>query len=222
MARSTTDRNLRHLRGASSTVDVCAGNTPHLCATNLYLKVRRKQDLQPVDTLCFTTAGIDLNIRCVPVRQVLVTSLPILHQCGLRPGDLRENIVVDFANLHDLPSGTILRIGDALIRLTFHCEPCKPVLKYVLLEDILHKRGVLGQFMNRGQVRIGDRLIVARACAESIPYDTKQRIRWYMAPRRCRPQMACLVCRHSRSCCRRCPKPDVSVQRRPCGYHIAV
>src|SRR5689334_9066551 len=38
------------------------------------------------------TAGFDLNIRCVPVRQVLVTSLPILHQCGLQPGDLRENM----------------------------------------------------------------------------------------------------------------------------------
>ena len=121
------------------------------------------------------TAGFDLNIRCVPVRQVLVTSLPILHQCGLQPGNLRENIVVDFANLHDLPSGTILRIGDALIRLTFHCEPCKPVLKYVLLKDILHKRGVLGQFLNSGQVRLGDRLIVTRACAEAIPYDTKKR-----------------------------------------------
>src|SRR5690348_18440519 len=48
----------------------------------------------------FTTAGIDLNSfptrrssdLCVPVRQVLVTSLPILHQCGLQPGDLRENM----------------------------------------------------------------------------------------------------------------------------------
>src|SRR4029078_9735854 len=149
--------------------------------TNLYLKVRRKQDLQPVDTLRFTTAGIDLNIRCVPVRQVLVTSLPILHQCGLQPGNRRENIVVDFANLHDLPSGTILRIGDALIRLTFHCEPCKPVLKQFLLKDILHKRGVLGQFLNSGHMRVGDRVIVTRACAEAIPYDIKTRIRWYLA-----------------------------------------
>ena len=73
--------------------------------TNLYLKVRRKQDLQPVDTLCFTTAGIDLNIRCVPVRQVLVTSLPILHQCGLQPGDLRENI---FCNPPRSPLGNDL------------------------------------------------------------------------------------------------------------------
>jgi MOSC domain-containing protein YiiM len=86
-----------------------------------------------------------------------------------------------FATLHDLPSGTILRIGDALIRLTFHCEPCKPVLKYVLLKDILHKRGVLGQFLNSGQMRIGDRLLITSACAEGIPYDIKKRIRWYMA-----------------------------------------
>jgi MOSC domain-containing protein YiiM len=157
--------------------------------TNLYLKVGQAQDLQPVDTLCFTTVGIALNIRCVPVRQVLITSLPILHQCGLQPGDLRENIVVDFATLHDLPSGTILRIGDALIRLTFHCEPCKPVLKRVPLKDILHKRGVLGQFLNSGHMRIGDGLIITPSCAEAIPYEIKRRITWYMA-RQLKPVMA--------------------------------
>jgi hypothetical protein len=48
------------------------------------------------------------------------------------------------------------------------------MLKYVLLKDILHKRGVLGQFLNGGQMRIGDRVIVTRACAEAIPYDTKK------------------------------------------------
>jgi hypothetical protein len=30
-------------------------------------------------------------------------------------------------------------------------------------------------------MRVGDRVIVTRACAEAIPYDIKTRIRWYMA-----------------------------------------
>ena len=53
--------------------------------------------MQPVNSLCCTPLGIDLNVRCSPLRQALLTSLPVLHQCGLQPGDLRENIVVDFA-----------------------------------------------------------------------------------------------------------------------------
>src|SRR5205809_4539060 len=34
----------------------------------------------------------------------------------------------------------------SLIRLTFHCEPCKKILKLVDLKTILHRRGVFGTF----------------------------------------------------------------------------
>jgi MOSC domain-containing protein YiiM len=115
--------------------------------------------------------------------------LPVLHGFGLDPGDLKENIVVDFADLYELPSGSILRIGEAVVRVTFHCELCKKVLKRAQWSDLLHKRGVFGQFLNRGRISIGDRLVVMPSRAEIIPYDAKERIRWYLARQR-EPVMA--------------------------------
>ena len=150
--------------------------------------------MHAVDSLCCTTLGIDLNMRCSPLRQALLTSLPIIHECGLEPGDLRENIVVDFAELYDLPSGSILQVGEAVVRLTFHCEPCKKVLKYGRVRDILHKRGVFSQFLNNGRVSIGDRLMLMPGRAEFIPYDPKERIRWYLARQR-QPVMASTLIR---------------------------
>lgn len=46
-----------------------------------------------------------------------------------RPGDFRENVVVDLDDLNALPSGTELQIGTAAVRLTLHCEPCSRVTR---------------------------------------------------------------------------------------------
>jgi hypothetical protein len=148
--------------------------------THLFLKSAHQRKLTSVGTLAFTTSGLADNVACQPLRQVLISSLPISKQCGLRPGDLRENVVVDFPDLYELPSGTILRIGKAAIRLTFHCEPCKGILAKVPLKTILHKRGVLGCFLNSGTIRVSDELSIAARREESIPYDIKERIRWYL------------------------------------------
>lgn len=56
------------------------------------------------------------------------------------PGDLRENIMVDCDDLYDLPSGTVVKIGQALLRLTFHCEPCRKILKLIDFDRIEQRR----------------------------------------------------------------------------------
>src|SRR5262249_6007355 len=73
-----------------------------------------------------------------------------------------------------------LQIGDALIRLTFHCEPCKTVLRRIALELILHRRGVLGSFLNAGTMSVGDGFAVTEQRCEPIPYALKDRIRWLL------------------------------------------
>jgi MOSC domain-containing protein YiiM len=152
--------------------------------TNLYVKRRHGAALDEVTTFAFDQQGIRTGVRCAPFRQVLIASRPLLADCGLQPGDLRENVLVDDERLYELPSGTVLRIGTALIRLTFHCEPCKQILKLVDFDRIVHRRGVFGCFLNEGIMAVGDRLSVTEQRFEEIPYAVGERIRWFLSKQR--------------------------------------
>lgn len=149
--------------------------------TNLYLKTASGADMTAVEHMRFTPKGIQDNVACQPLRQVLISSLPVSEECGLLAGDLRENVVIDGRGLYQLKSGTVVNVGPARIRLTFHCEPCKGILGKVKLRDILHKRGVLGCFLNSGQINIGDSFSISDEQLEAIPYDVKDRIKWYIS-----------------------------------------
>jgi len=148
--------------------------------TNLFVKRHHGSVMDSVVTISHGTDGIRDNVACAPFRQVLIASQSVMAECDLRPGDLRENIVVDFDRLYDLASGTVVKIGTAMIRLTFHCEPCKTILKLVDFDRIEHKRGVLGCFLNSGSISIGDEFGVTDICLEPIPYAVHERIRWFL------------------------------------------
>ena len=149
--------------------------------THLFVKRAHGNEMERVSRLRFGPQGIADGVRCSPLRQVLITSRPVSAECGLQPGDLRENIVVDVDGFYDLPSGTVVKIGQALIRLTFHCEPCKKILHLVTFDRILHKRGFLGAFLNSGTLAPGDPVTVTDQRLEAIPYAVKDRIRWFLA-----------------------------------------
>ncbi len=151
-----------------------------MTVTNLFVKGAHGRALESVGTIGYDERGIQNNVACAPFRQVLIASQSVTAECGLGLGDLRENIVVDFDSLYDLPSGTVVQIGPALIRLTFHCEPCKKILKLVEFDRILHKRGVFGTFLNAGVISIGDRFSVTERRFEEIPYAVSDRIRWFL------------------------------------------
>jgi MOSC domain-containing protein YiiM len=148
--------------------------------TRLFVKRAHGAPMQAVRDLAFSPRGIAAGVRASPLRQVLITSRAVTASCGLEPGDLRENIEVDFDGLYQLPSGSVIRIGEALIRLTFHCEPCKNILHLVGFDAIVHKRGYLGAFLNSGTVAPGDAVTVTEERLESIPYAVKDRIRWFI------------------------------------------
>ncbi len=154
---------------------------PIVSVTNLFLKTAVAGPMQPASEICFSQAGIEHNIPCQPLRQVLITSVFDLAALGYAPSELRENVTLDDPALHDHPSGTILKIGEALVRLTFHCEPCKIVSRGQSLKPLFHRRGVLGCFQNQGVIRIGDPVTIAPARAEAIPYESTQRIKWYLS-----------------------------------------
>jgi hypothetical protein len=152
-----------------------------LTVTNLYIKRKHGAALEDVTTFAFDKDGIGAGIACAPFRQVLIASRPILVDCGLKPGDLRENVLLDDDGLYDLPSGTVIKIGQALIRLTFHCEPCKKILKLIAFDRIEHRRGVFGCFLNAGTISLGDKLVVTEQKFEPIPYAVKERIQWFLS-----------------------------------------
>lgn len=150
---------------------------------NLLNKPGRYRPLVEVDRLMVSTKGIYGAVPSLPIRQVLIVPQSTLDQFRLSPGDLRENVVVDDTKmdpLHSLPSGTILKIGEVLVRLTVHCEPCGRLKGVVDLKEIEHKRGYLGAFLNCGQLNVGDSVVAMGVQYEAIPYDLKERLSWFL------------------------------------------
>lgn len=124
--------------------------------------------------------GIEGNVYCQPLRQVLIVPTQSLTEFDLKPGDLGENMVVDGIDLHKLESGTVIQIGSVRIRLTFHCEPCRKIADKVNLKKITHKRGVLGNFLNTGIIKVGDAGAAGAKSFDAIPYRIDDRIKWYL------------------------------------------
>jgi MOSC domain-containing protein YiiM len=148
--------------------------------THLFIKRAHGERLDVVSRFAFTPNGISGGVRCPPLRQVLITSRAVTRELGLAVGDLRENIVVDLDGLYDLPSGTVLRVGEALVRLTFPCEPDRKTGRLVASDTALDKRGFLGCFLNRGFIAVGDAVVVTDQWHEPIPYATKDHIRRFL------------------------------------------
>jgi hypothetical protein len=73
-----------------------------------------------------------------------------------------------------------VKIGQALLCLTFHCEPCKTILKLIEFDRILHRRGVFGMFLNEAPITVGDSFAVTEERMEAIPYAVNERIRWHL------------------------------------------
>lgn len=128
-------------------------------------------------------AGIEDAQRTAPLRHLLLVERESLLRLGLQPGDLRENAVLGGAGLYGLPSGTMLRVGTAELRLTFHCEPCARVTALASAKALLHQRGYLASVTTAGTVRVGDEVQVLDARQAQIPYAARDRIAWYLQDR---------------------------------------
>ena len=89
---------------------------------------------------------------------------------------LRENIAISGARPELWQPGAKISFpSGAAIRLTFYCEPCKRIAQWVdNLEQIKHKRGILGIVVCSGLVQLGNKIAIAPdyyPALSEIPYE---------------------------------------------------
>jgi MOSC domain-containing protein YiiM len=97
---------------------------------------------------------------------------------NISPGQMGENITTRGVDLLDLPTGTQLRCGDAVIELTGLRNPCiqleqivpglmKACLDHDANDNLVRKAGVMGIVRGGGEVKPGDSI---RIDLPAIPY----------------------------------------------------
>lgn len=102
-------------------------------------------------------------------RQVLILDKTVLTSLGLQPGDLREQITVEFPALDTLPAGALLRMGQVTFELTGPCDPCTHIGGLLNVPDpesfervLEGRRGQLARVVaaeGDGMIRLGDAVV---------------------------------------------------------------
>jgi MOSC domain-containing protein YiiM len=95
-----------------------------------------------------------------PRREVLFASLEHLHSVDVEPGDIRENLTVDGADVPQWPIGQRVRVGEAVFEITMVCDPCQRMddLRQGLRAELDNKRGMLARVVESGEVAVGDEI----------------------------------------------------------------
>ncbi len=126
----------------------------HLCPGHR-MPMRPVAEAQAVAELGFVG---DAHAKQRSRRQLLLMPAEILDDFGLQPGDVRENITVAGLDLMTLAAGQRLRIGVAILEITYACEPCERMdeLRAGLRATIDGRRGMLARVVSNGVIRPGD------------------------------------------------------------------
>jgi hypothetical protein len=134
------------------------------------------------DQLDVSLTGVKNGRDCHPWKQFLIIPQATLDRFDITGQDLKVDAVIksDF-DLHTLPSGSVIKIGDVKIRLTFHCEPCAKIKHLGSVKRFSHHRGYHSQVLSAGQIKMGDSLSLLEEVYEPIPYRLSDRIQWYLA-----------------------------------------
>ena len=131
-------------------------------------------------TISGSSNGLTGQLSCHHFRQILILNTATLRSFAIQPGELRENVLVDFDELYELPSGSEIEIGTLKVRLTFHCEPCKKIAHLASPKDLIHQRGYLGTILNTGKASIGDSVSLIGNLHEAVPYEPFDRVKWFL------------------------------------------
>ena len=87
----------------------------------------------------------------------------------IKPGDVGENITTQGVNLLELPTGTLIKVGSAVLRVTGLRNPCSQLdhfqdglLQAVLDKDeegnLIRKCGIMSVVEKGGTIQLGDQI----------------------------------------------------------------
>ena len=87
-------------------------------------------------------------------------SIRIARDCGLDVGygDFAENITTSGINIKDMPQGTLLQIGTAVVEVSQIGKVChtRCAIYYLAGDCVFPREGVFGWVVEPGEVRVGD------------------------------------------------------------------
>ena len=134
---------------------------------SLQICVGHREPMNPVDSATFIEGfGIEGDRHAVKsgartVRQVLLMDEDTLEGFGLGIGQVRENVTVRGIDLHEVPAGQRLALGDdVVVEITQFCAPCERMeeVRPGLREELFEQRGMLATVISGGAVNVGDQV----------------------------------------------------------------
>ena len=134
---------------------------------SLQICVGHREPMNPVDSATFIEGfGIEGDRHAVKsgartVRQVLLMDEDTLEGFGLGIGQVRENVTVRGIDLHEVPAGQRLALGDdVIVEITQFCAPCERMeeVRPGLREELFEQRGMLATVISGGAVNVGDQV----------------------------------------------------------------
>ena len=118
----------------------------HAGRTTQHLYVQRKHPTQP-------------NLT-----QVHLLHAELLDHFSLLPGQMGENLTTRHLDLHALPTGAILRIGEAVLQITGYRTPCTQIdrLRHGLMKAVYPDKrpnaGIMAIVLTSGHIHPGDEI----------------------------------------------------------------
>ena len=143
---------------------------------SLQICVGHREPMNPVDSATFIEGfGIEGDRHAVKsgartVRQVLLMDEDTLEGFGLGIGQVRENVTVRGIDLHEVPAGQRLALGDdVIVEITQFCAPCERMeeVRPGLREELFEQRGMLATVISGGAVNVGDQIQVLESASVS-------------------------------------------------------
>lgn len=95
-------------------------------------------------------------------RQVSLLSIEDIKRTNLNPGDFAENITIEGVDLSKLKVGTIIKIGDARLKISQigkECHTCCAIYKKVG-DCIMPTQGIFARIVTGGSIHVDDEIVV--------------------------------------------------------------